>query len=117
MHKINHQRSLAEQRKRRVRLTITGTSERPRLSVLRSNKNVFLQVIDDSIGKTIASVHQKAVKTAGTKTEKAQEAAKLLAVQLKKAKITKLVFDRGSYRYHGRVKAVAEAVRQAGLEM
>lgn len=113
----------ATQRQKRVRGKLFGTAERPRLTVFRSNKNTYLQVIDDEAGKTIASTNdlQLAKKDAkamqGTKTERAQKMAAELVGQLKKLKVTKLCFDRGSYRYHGRLKAVADVVREAGIQV
>lgn len=120
MSKIKHNLSVKQKRKNRVRINLHGTAARPRLNVLRSNKYFYLQAINDDLGKTIAAVsdadkdHQKAT---GTKTEKAVKIAQDLAQELKKKKIKKLVFDRGQYRYHGRVKAVAEALREAGLKL
>jgi large subunit ribosomal protein L18 len=90
--------------------------------VQRSNKFIYVQVINDETGVTLASANElmltKAkVKVQGTKIERASLVAQAVAQQLKDQKISKLCFDRGAYRYHGRVKAVAEAIRQAGLEM
>jgi large subunit ribosomal protein L18 len=118
MPKVNHRISKADRRKRRVRSKVRGTTERPRLHVFRSNTSTYLQVIDDSIGKTLAAVNTKATKSkkGETKTQRAEAAAAELAKKLKELKITKLVFDRGSYKYHGRVKAVAEVVRTEGLD-
>ncbi len=115
--KINHRSSAAAKRKLRVSSKVRGTSERPRLQVFRSNKSIYLQVIDDSQGKTLAAASSLTVKVKGTKTEKSQAIAKALAEKLQKAKITKLVFDRGSYKYHGRVRAVAEVMREQGVEV
>jgi len=112
MRTIKHNTTKVERRRKRVRSKLFGTAERPRLCVTRTNKYVYLQVIDDAAGKTLASIHQKSVKAKGTKTELATATAKVLAEQLTKAKITKLVFDRGHCRYHGRVKAVAEVMRE-----
>jgi len=113
-----HRTSLQQKRQRRTRAKIHGSADRPRLSVSRSNRFVYLQAIDDDAGKTLASVHQKSVKTKkSTKTEKAQAAAQTLVEKLKKQKIKKLVFDRGHFRYHGRVKAIADTLRDGGLEM
>lgn len=98
----------------RVRSRINGTEERPRLSVFRSNKAVFIQLIDDVTGKTLASAHSKEI-TKGNKTEKSTELGKLIAKKATEKGITKVVFDRGGYLYHGRVKAIADAAREAGL--
>jgi large subunit ribosomal protein L18 len=113
--KIKKQR---QDRKQRVRYTTKGTSQRPRLHVFRSNRYIYAQIIDDSLGKTLvaASENQLEKTKTATKTEKATAIGKLLAEKAKKAKVTKVVFDRGYYKYHGRVKAVAEAARQNGLE-
>lgn len=104
-----------KKRHRRIRARITGTDQRPRLSVFRSNKSIYAQLIDDLTGKTLAaSSDLKSMK--GTKTESAQAVGKDLAEKAKKAGITECVFDRGGYKYHGRVKALAEAAREAGLK-
>ncbi len=119
MPKIKHNLSIKQKRKNRVRAQIHGTAARPRLRVLRSNKHCYLQAIDDDSGRTIASSGDmgKAKKMIGTKTERAQEAAEDIAKQLTQKKVKELVFDRGYYRYHGRVKAVAESLREAGLKL
>ena len=103
-------------RHRRVRAKVAGTEARPRLSVYRSNKGMFLQLIDDSEGKTIVSAGVKEIKKAGGKVEMGKELGKLIAEKAKSKKIAKAVFDRSSYRYDGRVKAVAEGAREGGLE-
>lgn len=112
----------AVQRARRVRGKIHGTAERPRLTVFRSNKYTYLQAINDDTGETVASINdlmikKDAKKLTGTKSERAQKLAAEISKQLKKKKVTKLVFDRGSYRYHGRLKLVADAVRAEGIEV
>jgi large subunit ribosomal protein L18 len=122
MHKIKHNKTLAQKRKARVRGKINGTADRPRLSVFRSNKHVYLQVIDDEAGKTLVASNELSLvkskkKVAGTKTERAIEVAKDLVAKMKKAKINKLKFDRSSYKYHGRLKAIAETLREAGVEV
>lgn len=119
MHKISHNLSLSEKRKQRVRSKIHGSAQRPRVSVYRSNKHVFLQAIDDDAQVTIASVHDKTVKSKQgmTKTMRAEAVAVSLAKQLQSKKVKQVVFDRGSYRYHGRVKVVAQALRDAGMEV
>ncbi len=115
--KINHNVTREQKRKLRVRAKVRGTAERPRLSVFRSNKYTALQVIDDVKGTTLVSATEKEIKAEGTKTENAIAVAKLLAEKALKAKITRMVFDRGSYKYHGRVKAVADAVRESGVQV
>ena len=99
----------------RVRSKIEGTSEVPRLCVFRSNKNISCQVIDDETGTTLASATSLKLKNGGN-IEGAKEVGKMIAEACKKAKITKVVFDRGGYLYHGRVEALAEAARENGLE-
>jgi large subunit ribosomal protein L18 len=104
-------------RHRRVRGKIRGTAERPRLLVFRSNRGVFAQLIDDDTGRTLAAASwlelPKAFK--GDKTEQAAEVGKRLAAAAKKADLESVVFDRGGYLYHGRVKALADGAREGGL--
>jgi large subunit ribosomal protein L18 len=103
-------------RRRRVRAKITGTAERPRISVFRSNRGVFAQLIDDTSGRTLAAVNwtEDDLKTL-PRMEQATRAGALLAERAKAAGVDTAVFDRGGYRYHGRVKALAEGAREAGL--
>ncbi|MFP4514590.1 MAG: 50S ribosomal protein L18 [Parcubacteria group bacterium] len=101
---------------RKVRKKISGTAERPRLSVYRSNANMYAQIIDDEKGVTIISANAKELTSKGTKKELAKELGILIAKKAKDKKITKLVFDRGAFRYHGRVRALAEGAREGGLE-
>lgn len=103
----------------RVRSKFFGTAERPRLTVFRSNRHLYLQVVNDEQKKTLVSVNDsgKEKKLEGNKTERAKQLAADLAKQMTKAKIKKLSFDRGGYRYHGRIKAVAEVLREAGVEV
>ena len=105
-------------RKERVRTKISGTADRPRLCVFRSNKNISVQVIDDVAGKTLvaASTLDKEVKTKASNIEAAKEVGELIAKRAVKAGIKNVVFDRGGYIYHGKIKALAEAAREAGLE-
>ncbi len=123
MPKIAHHTTKAERRKKRVGAQLFGTAKRPRISVRRSNKFVFLQAVDDSAGKTVASAHDKQAKAAGkskkamTKTETAQLSAQSLAQQLKQKKISAVIFDRGQYKYHGRVQIVAQTLRDAGIKV
>lgn len=100
----------------RVRSTIFGTAECPRLSVFRSNSSMFLQLIDDLKGQTLASASSKEIKKAASKVEAGRELGLLIAQKAKEKNISRAVFDRSSYRYHGRVKAVAEGARSGGLE-
>jgi large subunit ribosomal protein L18 len=104
-------------RHKRVRKDVIGTAERPRLVVFRSNRGIAAQLVDDLEGKTIAAASWLNVRKAkGTKSDQAVEVGKLLAQNAKKAGIERVVFDRGGYLYHGRVKALAEAAREGGLE-
>ena len=98
----------------RTRARTKGTAERPRLSVFRSNTYTAAQLIDDATGKTLAAATSRGTK--GTKTKAAAAIGALIAAAAKKGGIIKVVFDRGRYAYHGRVKALAEAARKAGLD-
>jgi large subunit ribosomal protein L18 len=103
-------------RHRRVRSKVTGTAERPRLVVFRSNRGIFAQLVDDDAGRTLASATWLAFRSRkGTKTEQAAEVGKALAAAAKKAGIETCVFDRAGYLYHGRVQALAEGAREGGL--
>jgi large subunit ribosomal protein L18 len=103
-------------RHRRVRAKVSGTSERPRLVVFRSNRGIFAQLVDDSSARTLASASWTALPGGkGSKTDQAREVGKTLAAEAKKAGIETCVFDRGGYLYHGRVKALAEGAREGGL--
>ena len=104
-------------RHKRVRGKVRGTSERPRLVVSRSNRGISAQLVDDMDGKTLAAASWLQLKRSfkGTKTEQAAEVGKLLAANAKKAGLERVVFDRGGYLYHGRVKALADAAREGGL--
>ena len=102
-------------RQNRIRAKIFGTTSLPRLSVSRSLTSVFLQLIDDSTGRTLVSIHSKTLPKKGKKTEVAFEAGLALAQKAKEKGITNCVFDRGGRQYHGRVKSVALGARQGGL--
>lgn len=106
-------------RQKRVRAKISGTAERPRLTVFRSNEHICLQVIDDVAGKTLLASNDlgKESKIKGTKSEKSEAVAKDLLKKLKAKKIKALVFDRSYYKYHGRIKTVAETLREGGIEL
>lgn len=119
MKKIQQRNIQRARRHKRVRAKVKGTAEKPRLSVFRSNRGVFLQLVDDTVGNTLAFARMEgsgAKKTKGTKTERVAEAGEKLAKQALEKKIAKAVFDRGEYRYHGIVKAVAEGARKGGLK-
>jgi large subunit ribosomal protein L18 len=103
-------------RKNRVRAKVSGTTERPRLSVTISNMHVSAQIIDDTVGKTLAAASTVGAKATGTVTEKAAKVGADVAKAAKKAKITKVVFDRNGRQYAGRLKALADAARKEGLE-
>ena len=103
-------------RRRRVRAKITGTAERPRISVFRSNRGVFAQLIDDTSGRTLAAVNWTEDDLRSLpRMEQATRAGALLAERAKAAGVETAVFDRGGYQYHGRVKALAEGAREGGL--
>ena len=107
-------------RHNRIRKKVVGTTERPRLAVARSNKHISAQVIDDSTGRTLAaaSTAEKDLRSAATGNKQAAAAVgKLVAERAKAAGVTKVVFDRGGNIYHGRIAAVADAAREAGLEL
>jgi len=101
-------------RHHRVRAKVFGTAQRPRLCVSRSLKNIYLQLIDDENGVTIAAQSDEKIK--GTKTERANEASSLIAKKAKEAGISEAVFDRGPFIFHGRIKAVAEGAKKEGLK-
>ena len=104
-------------RHHRVRGKIAGTAERPRLAVFRSNRGVFAQLVDDQTGKTVAGASWVGLKGfEGDKTAQAKEVGKQLAAAAKQAGVEAVVFDRGGYLYHGRVKALAEGAREGGLK-
>ena len=105
MRKIRHER---------IRKQIIGTKDIPRLNVYRSNNNIYAQIIDDEKGVTLAEA--SSMKMKGNNTEIAAKVGEAIAKEAKKAKITKVVFDRGGYLYHGRVKALADAARENGLD-
>jgi large subunit ribosomal protein L18 len=111
-------RQSRERRHRRVRGKVRGTAERPRLTVFRSNRGIFAQLVDDDSGKTLAGASWVGLPKSfkGDKTEQATEVGKQLASAAKQAGIDSVVFDRGGYLYHGRVKALAEGAREGGLE-
>ena len=104
--------------KMRVRKNISGTASTPRLSVFRSNKSIYVQLIDDMAGSTLLSAAStdKAVKVEGTKSEQANLVGKALAEKAVAAGITECVFDRNGYLYHGRIKSLADGAREGGLK-
>lgn len=112
---VNYNRK--SRRKKRVSANIKGTEERPRISVFRSSKYVFAQAIDDVKRNTLASINSRVAAKAGTgtKTDESKAAGIELAEKLKKIKVAKAVYDRGPYAYNGRVKALAEGLREGGI--
>lgn len=105
--------------KMRIRKVVKGTPEKPRLTVFRSNKEIYAQIIDDLAGHTLVSASSKAEAITGKKVKKAEQAAlvgQLVAEKATEAGISNVVFDRSGYLYHGRVKALADAARKAGLK-
>ena len=110
---------LRERRHRRVRKRVTGTAERPRLAVFRSNKHISAQIIDDVSGRTLvaaASIEKDLKSAAGGNRDTAKKVGQLLGERAAAAGVSKVVFDRGGFLYHGRVAALADAAREAGLE-
>ncbi|HWM63588.1 MAG TPA: 50S ribosomal protein L18 [Solirubrobacterales bacterium] len=104
-------------RRRRVRARVVGTAERPRLSVYRSNRGVFAQLVDDGKGQTVAAVNWIEPELRKlTASEQAKKAGELLAERAKAAGVESCVFDRGGYKFHGRVRALAEGAREGGLK-
>lgn len=108
-------KELRIRRKRRVRAKISGTAKCPRLSVFRSLKHLSVQAIDDTKGQTLVSAYDREVK-AKTRQEKAKGIGKLIAKKLLAKRISKVVFDKGCYNYHGLIKAIAEGAREGGLK-
>jgi len=113
-----HKRDLRIRRHARVRKTVRGTAERPRLAVFRSNKHISAQVIDDRAGRTLAaaSTLDKSIEKAGSNIEAATKVGALVAERAKAANVSAVVFDRGGHLYHGKIKALADAAREAGLQ-
>ena len=114
-------RSHAARQKRheRIRLTIAGSSGRPRLAIFRSLNQIYAQIIDDSVGRTLAaasSLEQGVRSSKGTKSDRARMVGRLLAQRARAAGIDRVVFDRAGFRYHGRVRALADAAREGGLD-
>jgi large subunit ribosomal protein L18 len=103
-------------RHKRVRVHVAGTKERPRLAVFRSLNHLYAQVIDDSASRTVAATSTVAMKAKGNGMTQAQEVGKEIAAKAKAAGVSSVVFDRGGFLYHGRIKALADAAREAGLE-
>ncbi|HXV26713.1 MAG TPA: 50S ribosomal protein L18 [Candidatus Paceibacterota bacterium] len=115
MTRITDKQVRRTRRHARIRARISGTAERPRVSVFKSNRHVFVQAVDDASGKTLASVGFGSAKGKGSKTDHAKKAGGTVAGVLKEKGISKAVFDVGGYAYHGRVRAVAEGLREGGI--
>ncbi len=113
---VRSKQSIRLKRRRRVRAKVSGTAERPRIAVHRSNRGVAAQLIDDAAGRTLAAVSwtEADLKSLG-KMEQAKRAGEVLAERAKAAGVEAVVFDRGGYQYHGRVKALADGAREGGL--
>jgi large subunit ribosomal protein L18 len=111
-------RQARQRRHKRVRGKVTGTAERPRVVVSRSNKGISAQVVDDTRGRTIASANWLQVEPLhkGNKTDQAAEVGRMLAQNARREGVEEVIFDRSGYLYHGRVKALAEALRDGGLK-
>jgi large subunit ribosomal protein L18 len=104
------------QRKKRVRAKVSGSAERPRLAVYKSLRGIYVQVIDDAKGKTLASANLVEIKKAKNTVDGAKEVGKLIAKKCEALKITAVVYDRAGYKYHGKVRALAEGAREGGLQ-
>ena len=111
-------RQARDRRHRRVRKKVQGTASRPRLAVFKSNRYIYAQIIDDEKGRTLAAASSREKKLAGKtlSVDSAAEVGKLLGQRASDAKVAEVVFDRGGYPFHGRVKALADAVREAGVK-
>jgi large subunit ribosomal protein L18 len=111
--------AMRQKRHDRIRLTLTGSTERPRLAIFRSLNQIYAQVIDDSAGRTLAaasSLETGVRSSKGTKSEQATMVGRMLAERAKAAGVERVVFDRAGFRYHGRVRALADAAREGGLD-
>lgn len=109
-------RNRTQRRQIRVRSVLVGSAARPRMSVFRSLKHISVQLIDDANSKTLVAAHDHEVKVKGTKSDVAKAVGELAAKKALEKKIETVIFDRGPYQYHGRVKAVADGAREAGLK-
>jgi len=116
MAKVRHYKNKRIRRCLRVRKKVQGTAERPRLAVFRSNLHIYGQLIDDRRGQTLVSASDFDLKERSNRVEEARAVGKIFADRVRGAGITKVVFDRRGYRYHGRVRALAEGAREGGLE-
>ena len=117
MNKVKIKNQIRNRRHARVRAKISGTAKRPRISVSKSLSHIYVQAIDDVAGKTLLSVRDTEVKAGKNKVETAFSVGKLLGQKVLEKKISESVFDKGMFKYHGRVKAVADGAREAGLKI
>ncbi|KKT88683.1 MAG: 50S ribosomal protein L18 [Parcubacteria group bacterium GW2011_GWC1_45_14] len=115
MKKID-KKELRLKRRRRVRAKVSGTAQRPRLAVYKSLTNIYAQLIDDVAGKTLAQANIKEVAKGKNDMDGAKEVGKLIAKKAKEVKISEIVFDRGGYNYHGKIKSLADGAREGGLK-
>ena len=115
---IIKRKSIRQRIHKRIRRKVSGTTERPRLAIHYSNQHIYAQVIDDTVGRTIvaASTLDKSMEKASSNVESAQKVGKLIAERAKGSNISNVVFDRGGHLYHGKVKALADAAREGGLQ-
>ena len=116
MAKTNRRQVLLAKRKKRIRLTLSGTPERPRLSVHRTLKHIYAQIIDDASGRTLASASSSALKIGGGNIAAAKKVGEAIAASAKDASVEQVCFDRSGRLYHGRVKALGDAARKARLK-
>ncbi len=119
--RLKYRKALSPRKRRhvRVRAKVSGTAQRPRLNVFRSSAHIYAQLVDDVAGRTIAAASDLEApirEKGGTKTERSTSVGALIAERAKEAGITQVVYDRGGFLYHGRIKAVADAAREGGLE-
>ena len=115
---IIKRKSIRQRIHKRIRRKVSGTTERPRLAIHYSNQHIYVQVIDDTVGRTLvaASTLDKSMEKASSNVESAQKVGKLIAERAKGSNISNVVFDRGGHLYHGKVKALADAAREGGLQ-
>ena len=115
---IIKRKSIRQRIHKRIRRKVSGTTERPRLAIHYSNQHIYAQVIDDTVGRTLvaASTLDKSIEKASSNVESAQMVGKLIAERAKGSNISNVVFDRGGHLYHGKVKALADAAREGGLQ-
>ena len=115
---IIKRKSIRQRIHKRIRRKVSGTTERPRLAIHYSNQHIYAQVIDDTVGRTLvaASSLDKSIEKASSNVESAQKVGKLIAERAKGSNISNVVFDRGGHLYHGKVKALADAAREGGLQ-